>query len=697
MSDDFTETDEEVDELLANYLVERESVDSQAQLTTIRQRLISSNPEYAADLEEYFAGEDGLHRELRGIPTRLADFDDFEDITILGHGGMGVVYRAHQKSLKRVVAIKMSLPGTGARMAGRFRAEAERMAKLSHPNIVPVYEVKQHAEQVFFTMKFLSGGTAEERLDEFIGDPRRAAELLVTVARAVHFAHQHQTLHRDLKPSNVMLDESGRPFVTDFGLGKELTDDDEAAALANPSRTGRVGTPYYMSPEQADAGAVNTATDVYGLGALLYVLLTGKPPIERRADEDDLDEARDRGAIPIRQRNANVDRDLEAICLRCLAREPEDRWTSADALATALEQWLAGRQSVRPWSLPERMWRWARRQPVTALLMVLVIILLAGADAWVAKNGFDARTRRANDSNINVAHSVAATERERLRLLRLVLMTAANAPALRDVLAKGTISAGDVEWLEHWIRTVPAQLLAPSGISPVHSWFLLDAKGDYLARSGRGAPERSPKKNYEWRDYVRGAKSLYSGTYVSRVYSANEGEAVDKFGISTAIRINGTVRAVLVASVPTATTKGSLLPRKSKQIAALVGLKDRTGPTEPLLNQDVIIAHPHVGHAAKEVNNLALKAMRISEYPGALVSNAYDDPLLGGVWVAAFVPVEETTFIVVVQQKKKSAIGSQGGAGTALLRWGGGVLFVCLFLFGSMLWHRRRLATRPVT
>jgi len=276
-------------------------------------------------------------------------FGDFELLTELGRGGMGVVYKARQKSLNRIVAVKMVREAHLADESngGRFRAEAESAARLQHPNIVSMYEVGIHDGQHYLCMEYVEGRTLAQRVTaEGPLPPREAARLLAVIARAVQNAHDHGILHRDLKPSNVMLrsgivDESSTldlPKITDFGLAKQT---DRAETL---TRTGAVvGTPSYMAPEQATGRKdVTIAADVYSLGAILYEMLTGRPPFQASHPLDTLLMVLEQDPIPPRQLNPSVDRELELVCLKCLQKPPELRYASAAALAQDLEAFVVG-------------------------------------------------------------------------------------------------------------------------------------------------------------------------------------------------------------------------------------------------------------------------------------------------------------------------------------------------------------------
>lgn len=276
----------------------------------------------------------------RPFPRRIGDFELLEE---LGRGGMGVVYRATQVSLNRAVALKMILPGRLASVAdlSRFRAEAAAAAKLKHPHVVSVHEFGEFDGQPFFVMPLVEGGTLAKRLADGPLSSRAAAELLIPVCRAVAAAHRHGILHRDLKPSNILIDHEGRPYVTDFGLAKRLQDDVEE--LSKRTATGAVlGTPSYMAPEQAGGqrGEVGPASDVYSLGAILFAMLTGRPPFQAASPVDTVLQVLEQDPIPPRVLNPNADPDLELIALKCLQKPSDLRYATADALADDLQAFL---------------------------------------------------------------------------------------------------------------------------------------------------------------------------------------------------------------------------------------------------------------------------------------------------------------------------------------------------------------------
>lgn len=314
------------------------------------------------------------------LPSRLGDYDLLE---VIGRGGMGVVYRARQRRLQREVALKL-LPGgefAQPEFRRRFRQEAQAAARLRHPNIVAIHEVGEHEGVAFYSMELVAGMTLAERLTGGALHPRTAAEYLRTIADAVQHAHQAGILHRDLKPANVLIDRaSNQPRVTDFGLAKRLDAPEPETLTPNLTLSGQaLGSPAYMSPEQAlgRSARIGPTGDVYSLGALLYHMLTGRPPFEGASVNDVLLQVRENDPIPPRRLNARVPVDLETICMRCLAKDPGRRYPTAHSLAEELARFLDGKPILeRPVGTMERLWLWRRRRPMVAALAASVLLLL---------------------------------------------------------------------------------------------------------------------------------------------------------------------------------------------------------------------------------------------------------------------------------------------------------------------------------
>jgi tetratricopeptide (TPR) repeat protein len=304
---------------------------------------------------------------------------DYELVSVLGRGGMGVVYRARQVTLNRQVALKMigNSEFASEDQLRRFQNEAEAVAALDHPGIVPIYEVGTFEDQRYFSMKLVDGQGMEKALTDLKANPREAARIVAEVADAVYHAHQRGILHRDLKPANILLDHERRPHVTDFGLAKRIEGEDGLTV------TGAVmGTPAYMSPEQAagQTSAITTASDVYGLGAILFAALTDRAPFVGNSLMLTLDRVRNNPPDAPHRLNPGVPADLEVICLKCLEKEPRHRYATAQALSDDLNRWLRGEPiAARPVGPIVRLRMWAKRKPALAgLTTALIAASIAG-------------------------------------------------------------------------------------------------------------------------------------------------------------------------------------------------------------------------------------------------------------------------------------------------------------------------------
>jgi len=288
-------------------------------------------------------------------------FGDYEILEEINRGGMGVVFKARQVGLNRIVALKLMQGGVLAsqKAAARFQREAEAVAKLDHPHVIPIYEIGEAAGHCFFSMKYVEGGTLGDSVGKFVGKPELASKLMIKLSRAVQFAHEQGVLHRDIKPQNVLVDELGEPFITDFGLAKSDSED------AQITVSGEVfGSPSFMAPEQASGQhrAVGRRTDVYGLGAVLYHLLTGTPPFNGKTSFELMKQVVEQRPLNPRQLDSSLPSELVAICLKCLKKDPESRYGSAEALADDLEKWLVGESvSAGPAVTTPPLGAWARR------------------------------------------------------------------------------------------------------------------------------------------------------------------------------------------------------------------------------------------------------------------------------------------------------------------------------------------------
>jgi predicted Ser/Thr protein kinase len=455
-----SEREQRLERILADYLHAVEAGEPPD-----RQELLSRHPDLVDELRLFFRNRDALNRLARplqeqgpplprtgdpegpttdGVAATVRYFGDYEILEEVARGGMGVVYRARQVSLNRVVALKMILKGELATEADvrRFRAEAEAAGNLDHPNIVPIYEVGEHQGQHYFSMKFIDGPNLGARVAEFVSRPGDTARLLAIVARAVHHAHQHGILHRDLKPGNVLLSDrrasilacpgdGGQagclphvPHVTDFGLARQLERPGDTVSGTI------VGTPSYMAPEQARGSrGLTVAADVYSLGAILYELLAGRPAFRGPTAYDVLMQVIDR-----EPERPPADADLVAICFKCLSKEPERRYESAAALADDLDRWLAGEPiAARLVGRLERARLWARRNPALAAmtsaagLSLLLGLVVSTSFALIASH--QAEQARKNETIATANERTAREAADRL-------MTAAARGLLRPLVIR---------------------------------------------------------------------------------------------------------------------------------------------------------------------------------------------------------------------------------------------------------------------
>ncbi|WP_182867452.1 serine/threonine-protein kinase [Stieleria mannarensis] len=371
-----------------------------------RQVFIDRHQEFEQELHSFFADLDQFDQAVedrevtsddaidatQATPLKRSPLDPRVPIRYIGEyrvlsevarGGMGIVFKARQESLRRTVALKMILSGRLATDAQveRFYREARSAAGLKHPHIVSVHEIGKHDGHHYFTMDFIEGESLAQTLHEAPLPPRRAAELVATLADAIHFAHQRGVLHRDLKPANVLLDAEGQPHITDFGLSKQLFEGD--ADRGEITHSGQIlGTPRFMAPEQAAAehGRIGVPSDVYSLGAILYTSLVGRAPFVAESTVETIRQVIEKDPVRPGLLNPAVPKDLETICLKCLQKSPESRYRSASDLGDDLRRYLDGHAiKAKPVSWSARGWKWCKRRPeVATLVTLLVVALLTG-------------------------------------------------------------------------------------------------------------------------------------------------------------------------------------------------------------------------------------------------------------------------------------------------------------------------------
>lgn len=412
----------------------------------------------------------------------LPHIEGYEILAELGRGGMGVVYKAKQVALKRIVALKMIIAGNhaGPSDLARFRSEAEAVAQLHHPNVVQIHDIGQQDGRPYFSLEFIEGGTLDDRIAGKPVAARPAAELIETLARAIHAAHERGIVHRDLKPANILLASGGRtspaksaaqlarspladtiPKITDFGLAKRLDE------LDSHTRTGAVvGTPSYMAPEQAwgKKGEVGPAVDIYALGAVLYEMLTGRPPFVAETPLDVMMQLVTKDPVPPSQLVAKVPRDLEIICLKCLEKKPGKRYSTALELAEDCRRFLSGDSiQARPVGPLERTVKWCRRRPTVALMLagsaVAAAVLIAGG-VWhnlqlrqSLKETEQARKEaKANEASARASADEADKQKQRAQ---------ANLQKARDALDRilRRVTEEDIAYLPHMEQVREATIM----------------------------------------------------------------------------------------------------------------------------------------------------------------------------------------------------------------------------------------------
>ncbi|HMF17954.1 MAG TPA: protein kinase, partial [Gemmataceae bacterium] len=497
-----TEPEDRLGEAVLVYLQAME-----AGLPPDRQRLLDDYPDLATELLAFFADQDRIDSCLAPFqepPPWTPDetLDGYENLEVIGQGSFGVVYKACQKNPKRIIAIKF-LKRFGPGEVQRFLDDSQYMVDLEHPHIVPVYEVGEHKGVPYFTMKLMEGGSLAKRLGRFqlptagtggapatgsrtTGKQRKLiklrqtrrqtkiARLVATVADAVHYAHQRGLLHRDLKPGNILLDGK-EPYVTDFGLAVRITASENVAAGGTPSymapeqasryqqvlsQPGIADVSTYLAPEQvAGHRGLTTAVDIYGLGAVLYELLTGEAPFRGKDLLETLEQVRTQPPIPPRQRQPLTSRDLEAICLKCLQKDPTKRfYASARELARDLKRYLAGEPvRARPTPRWERLVKWSRRKPGIALLTAAMLFVTVLGSALVGWHWHSAVVNGAKFENLSYSNGIFRAER---------LLSIRNRTQAEEVLDQCPERLRDWEWyfLKRWCRPETTTLVGHEGI-----------------------------------------------------------------------------------------------------------------------------------------------------------------------------------------------------------------------------------------
>jgi serine/threonine protein kinase len=444
-------------------------------------------PDMADRLRKYFANQAGIKRlaeplrppsPVAGLPRPFGAYELLEEI---GRGGMGVVYKARQVGLNRLVAVKMILGGTHVRedALGRFRVEGKAIARLQHPNVVQIDDVGDLNGCPYFALEFVDGSSLARKLAGEPQAPRYAAAVVQAIARGIQAAHERGIVHRDLKPGNVLLTAGGTPKVTDFGLAKQLDDD------LCQTRTGAVmGTPPYMAPEQAAGRTkeIGPSADVYGLGAILYEMLTGRPPFRGTSVAETLEQVIKSEPVPPRRLQPKVPRDLETICLKCLQKEPKQRYPTAGALADDLRRFLAGEPiQAGPVGQGERLWRWCRRNPALAAALAVAAALLVGGTGvssyFALAEAAQARRALKNGKDAVKAGDELRGKHEKLEIEHVKLEIALGRSLVRAL----TVQA-----------TRPGEALPPTAVEIEALWELASQATEGVRRRFAGAALQDP-------------------------------------------------------------------------------------------------------------------------------------------------------------------------------------------------------------
>jgi serine/threonine-protein kinase len=578
-------------------------------------------------------------------------FGDYELLELIGRGAMGVVYRARQKALGRVVALKMIRAGQFATPAElqRFVTEARAAARLRHPGVVTIHDVGEHQGHPFFSMELVEGRSLAE-----VGaplEPERAARLVRSIAEAVQSAHEQKIIHRDLKPSNVLLDGE-RTRITDFGLARSMDVQSDLTA------TGEViGTPSYMPPEQANGERADVRSDVYSMGAILYELLTGRPPFKAESFVATLRQVVEVEPAPPRALNREVPRDLETICLECLAKEPHRRYASAAELGAELERFLRHEPILaRPAGRVERVLKWSKRNPVVAALGAGVLGLVAA----MAVAGVLLREDLL-ESNLAMAQGVAASFELQVQKWGAPLDADASNEALRELLRSGQPD-----------DRVSAHLAALSSRTPHFESLLLASAdgvgvGRFPSRPDFVGADLSP------RDYVRGP--LASGlVHVSKVFPSRY-DGLLKWAVSVPVHESAApdarILGVLVGTVTTAGVIPGWPDDRARKVVLVAQWDPNPRQGDPVLlsspPERVLVLHP--GFRRGDVP-LAFDGPGLGRAPGK--HGLYFDPMRrrdwrwSGPWLAGFAPVGDTGFVVLVQSRDWVGLALSGVALTAL-------------------------------
>jgi serine/threonine-protein kinase len=634
----------------------------------------------------------------------------YEILGELGRGGMGVVYKARQVGLNRVVALKMILAGQHASFQEKasFLAEAEAAATVQHPGIVEVYELGTCEGLPYCALEYCLGGTLRERLKKSPLLPDETARLMEAVAWAMQAAHETGIVHRDLKPANILLDADGNPRVADFGLARRL-------GRESLTPTGAVmGTPEYMAPEQVQGKKqVGPAVDVWALGVILYELLTGRPPFHGPTILETFAQVCQEEPVAPRQIEPTIPRDLETVCLKCLRKEPGRRYQSARAVAEELSRWRRLEPIIeRPVGVLEKVWMWARRNPVAAALLLyvgLLIAVLIPGSLWLAHDqGRRLEGEVCRSNRFAAAHVASTIERHLERIGEQARRLSAD-PELQALWHRGETAGWqeqDRKRLHSFFKQKRTCLNAAfrrgeaGEGGPFSSLTLLNGQGRFVASSI--FKRELIGRDFGWRDFFIGGRDPGRGGtgrqfHVSRAFKSAI-EPVYKLALSVPFCPDGNKPAgVVAATIAAGPTFGLENLHDGRRNVALLAREDTSPPRGPGPRPEeplryLVLLHPKIKEGTTGVG---LPSVQRPKLDGAGVgeSDTYRDPCTPGErWLAGFSSVGGTDLIVVVQQRHADAVAPYQSVLEHLWAWGLGAAAIPF-----VIWIISRLVTRGRT
>ncbi len=694
--DETSGREERIEEIIAACLDAREAGDDSS-----LEAIVARYPGFEKELREFLENEGFVMSVLKAdddVPPYFGG--DYEVLEEIGRGGMGVVYKCRQKSLDKPVAIKTIIGGSFVTPPDieRIRKEAQKAAGLRHPNIVTVHHVAEYDGQHFFVMDYIEGRSLADLVHEPpLASSNNAVQYLKTIADAIHYAHQRQILHCDLKPANILIDDEGKLYVTDFGLAKRLGEDGKYLPLSTAG-----GTATYMAPEQVTGDEFTTATDIYGLGGILYALLTGSSPFRGKTLEETLKRVREESPTPPRARNPEVDKDLEAICLMCLKKNKDERYGSAYGLVRDLERYQNGEETAaRRWTRRERVVGWCRRNPVIAGMIsavTLMSILTLVMAVSTAKARESAQLQDALQTNTFAARDLATTALFQLTELSRNAERITADPGLAILLAKN-----DRNGLQRFLFNACGREFEGTG-QPIQfkSCYILNRDGIMTAHAP-GAPDLIGK-DFSFRDYFKCAQAQGRPACISRVYHGTS-DALYKFAISAPIRDRqNNFLGMIATSVTTDAAMGPVITTYPNRKVAIIALTEPSdldsteGGTESSPDKYAILFHPGYRRGVDPVEFPYINKIRTRPI---LPDDNYTDPVSSvakdyeGRWIAGFAPAGDTHFVVIVQQRYAQALALDPSTFHNLIVWTAIVIFLAIAIIVFVLWRWPRRSHAP--